>query len=95
MERFHLPKNYYKSVHPMVTVATITTIWGILPVLAFFPNSMDWIIPDPIDDYIEDFHYKLIKLWNVFLWVITNCAREILPFKGFINNADYFFARLI
>ena len=70
---FHLPKDYYVSVHPLKSVTVITVLWGLFPMLAFFPNALDFVINgtfcESFGDFVEDHRYNLIKLFNVQVWV--------------------------
>ena len=70
---FNLPEDYYVSVHPLKTVAVITVMWILFPLLAFSPNALDFVINGTIcekfGDFVEDNRYYLIKLFNVQLWV--------------------------
>lgn len=68
-DRFNLPKDYYVEVKPWITVTLLLTMWGALPILAFFPNALDVVINDGIGDFIEENRFALIKLFNVQVWV--------------------------
>ena len=68
-DRFNLPKDYYVEVQPWITVTILLTMWGALPILAFFPNALDVVINDGIGDFIEENRFALIKLFNVQVWV--------------------------
>ena len=76
---FHLPVDYYVSVHPVKTVAVIAVMWILFPLLAFSPNALDFVINGTIcesfGDFVEDHRYYLIKLFNVQVWVnsFSNC----------------------
>ena len=68
-ERYNLPKDYFVQVNQKITFCTLLTMWGLLPMLAFCPNSLDMVINDTVGDWIEQNRFVLIKLFNVQVWV--------------------------
>ena len=68
-EHFFLPGDYYRRVHPLIGFAMVTSLWVVLPIMAFFPNAFDFLWTDRIGDFIERNHFNLIKAFNFFLWV--------------------------
>jgi len=68
-KRFNLPQDYYVTVHPLMTVAVIAVMWILFPMLAFFPNALDFVVNDTIGDFIEENRYNLIKMFNVQVWL--------------------------
>lgn len=68
-ERYNLPKDYFVQVNQKITFCTLLTMWGLLPMLAFCPNSLDMVINDTVGDWIEQNRFVLIKLFNVQVWL--------------------------
>lgn len=68
-QRFNLPKDYYVSVHPLVTVSVVSVMWILFPTFAYFPNALDFAINETIGDFIENNRYNLLKIFNIQLWV--------------------------
>ena len=85
--RFHLPPDYYVRVNPGITLSVVGFLWIVFPIVAFFPNALDFIINDYFGDILEKNRSNLVRLFNVQVWVSeqygnTGCGF----FKGEIQN---------
>ena len=69
-QRFHLPPDYYVCVSPWITLSAVSFLWILLPISAFAPNALDFVINDYFGDILEKNSYYLIKLFNVQVWVM-------------------------
>ena len=74
-ERFNLRKDYYVQIDPRITVTLLSTMWGLLPLLAFFPNALDMVLNDTVADFIEENRFILVKFFNVQVWVSCHCRK--------------------
>jgi len=68
-ERFNLRKDYYVQIDPRITITLLSTMWGLLPLLAFFPNALDMVLNDTVADFIEENRFILVKFFNVQVWL--------------------------
>ena len=67
--RFHLPPDYYVRVNPGITLSIVGFLWIVFPIIAFFPNALDFIINDYFGDILERNSSNLVRLFNVQVWV--------------------------
>ena len=67
--RFHLPPDYYVRVSPGITLSVVGFLWIVFPIIAFFPNSLDFIINDYFGEILERNSANLVRLFNVQVWV--------------------------
>ena len=67
--RFHLPPDYYVRVSPGITLSVVGFLWIVFPIIAFFPNSLDFIINDYFGEILERNSSNLVRLFNVQVWV--------------------------
>lgn len=67
--RFHLPPNYYVRVSPWISMSVVCLVWILFPVVAFSPNTLDFIINDHFGDILERNSHYLVKLFNIQVWL--------------------------
>merc|ERR1711971_680678 len=67
--RFHLPPDYYVRGNPGITLSVVGFLWIVFPIIAFFPNALDFIINDYFGDILERNSSNLVRLFNVQVWM--------------------------
>ena len=86
-EKFQLPPDYYKRVHPFITALVICFAWILFPVLVLRPSLLSPLVDDWLIKIVVGYHSNLLKFLQIHIWVkLKHFLSHCLFQNEFSNN---------